>query len=205
MAGRLNRDAMEAFVSAVQIGDGKKISAFCAPQVTFTDTMAPGKTFSGRSELYHGFVRPFEQAFSDVRYQVDEAIYSDRALLLIGSVNGTFVGDYLGFPATGRRVRWEFQDVYYFEDGEISRIRYTSDTLWVAQGARRYARRCAPVATNGPQAVGSKKDSEGMSLIDRFDSILVVINAQPGFYAVGARCKTLQDAVCTSNISQNMS
>ena len=45
---------------------------------------------------------------------------------------GEFTGDQYGTAGSGRRVRWEFRDAYYFADGELVKMDWVNDTLTVA-------------------------------------------------------------------------
>lgn len=123
------------FAELVDAGsDPEGLVALLADDLAYEDWQAPGRQFAGRTTFLDDFNGPIDAAFADVRYPVEEAFAAADHLLLRGHFEGTFTGDYFGFPAHGRPVRWEFRDLYRFDaHGRVDRIWFANDTLVVAR------------------------------------------------------------------------
>jgi hypothetical protein len=120
--------------------------------VVLVDVMLPGRPLRGKDEVAELFNAPIRDSFPDVQFIVTDTIIAGDRLVVFGDFTGTFAGDYIGFPAHGRRVRWTARDVYTFKDGKIVHIDLINDTLTVARelGATiEDPRLWDPVFTNG--------------------------------------------------------
>jgi len=104
-----------------------------AEDVVVSDWMNPGKDLKGKGSQMSEFIAPILESFPDVHFEVTDTMRDGNRLLVCGFFNGTMEKDYWGFPAHGRRVRWEARDLYRFSDGKIDRIWYANDTLTVAR------------------------------------------------------------------------
>lgn len=101
--------------------------------ITYVDWMLPGRTL-GRDEVLSELGAPIVESFPDVRFEVTDTMRDGDRLLVCGFFTGTMEKEYCGFPAHGRKVRWEARDIYGFgSDGKIDRISLANDTLTVAR------------------------------------------------------------------------
>ena len=132
---------MDAFLASLnqERRELARVGDYLADSIVVIDWMAPDKELRSREEAIREFYAPIRASFPDVRFEVRDSMRSGNRLLVIGFFTGTMENDYWGFPAHGKRVRWEARDVYHFNgDGKIEEIWFANDTLTVARelGAR---------------------------------------------------------------------
>jgi steroid delta-isomerase-like uncharacterized protein len=79
---------------------------------------APGQG-AGREGVKNR-VRALRAAFPDVRFVLDEVIAENDVVAVRYRWEGTHSGDFLGIPATGRRVAVRGMDFYRFKNGRVA-------------------------------------------------------------------------------------
>lgn len=77
---------------------------------------------TGVEAIRDGFMRPFQEAFPDLRYEIaDLFIDGDRiAMRYIGTA--THQGDYDGKPATGKRLEYEGIAIFHMDGNQIAEV-----------------------------------------------------------------------------------
>ncbi len=130
-----NERAMDDFVKSFdrELRDLEGAEELYSDEIVVSDWMNPGHDLTGTGEQVTEFIAPILDSFPDVHFEVTDTMRSGDRLLVCGFFTGTMKKDYWGFPAHGRRVRWEARDLYRFKDGKIDRIWYANDTLTVAR------------------------------------------------------------------------
>ena len=73
----------------------------------------------GLEAFRHGWQIPFRAAFSDRTYHTEQFLADGDWAACFGHVEATHSGDFMGIPATGRRVRIPYMDFWRVEDGRI--------------------------------------------------------------------------------------
>lgn len=129
-------EAMDRFLASFQQEerDLEGRARSLAQDVVVSDWMAPGEDLRSEGEATQAFYEPIVESFPDVQFEVTGSIRDGNKLLVTGFFTGTMEKDYWGFPAHGRKVRWEARDIYQFnQDGLIDRIWFANDTLTVAR------------------------------------------------------------------------
>src|SRR5262245_30026261 len=100
--------AMDSFLATFDPGvEEQAMLEFLADDVVVTDWMTPDEELRGKAQVLERFYAPIIESFPDVYFEVFDARRAGDALLVCGFFTGTFTCDYMGFPAHGRRVRWE--------------------------------------------------------------------------------------------------
>ena len=136
---RTNHEAMLGYIKAQESDDPTDRFPFWAENVILDDWMVPGEKLVGRDEVMGtawGF--PLD-ALTDYRAEIHQTIIPGNILVTMGHLTGRFVNDYIHkpgakpIPATGKKIRWSFRDIYHFENGKIVRVHYANDTLTVAR------------------------------------------------------------------------
>lgn len=61
----------------------------------------------------------FRAAFPDIRLTVEEVIAEDDRIAFRSTIRGTHQGEFLGIPATGKRITVGLVDVIHIEDGKF--------------------------------------------------------------------------------------
>jgi hypothetical protein len=128
-----NEEAMELLLESFEPGKRPMRLDLLADDVELVDVMLPGRPLRGKDEVAELFSGPIEDCFPDVQFIVTDTIRSGDRLVVFGDFTGTLLGDYAGFPAHGKRVRWTARDVYTFKDAKIVHIDLINDTLTVAR------------------------------------------------------------------------
>jgi steroid delta-isomerase-like uncharacterized protein len=99
----------------------------------FLNHGAPPDRQRGRQSL-KDVVRIFESAFPDFRYEVEDVIAEGEKVAVRDVFRGTHQGNFIGIPATGKRVTMEAIHIFRFSEGKIAehwvaRDESTSDTF----------------------------------------------------------------------------
>lgn len=110
---RLAQRALDEVFSA---GDMSAVDEIFARD--FVNHEAGPQTPPGREGL-KVTVRWMRSAFSDMRYEVEDAIAEDDKVVLRVISRGRHAGDFMGFPATGREFAVKQIHVYRVVDGKI--------------------------------------------------------------------------------------
>ena len=77
-------------------------------------------TKTGLKEFQNNWQRPFQAAFSD-KVCIDEArLFMGEWAAAFGRQEATHSGDFMGLPATGKRVEIRYMDFWKVEDGKIA-------------------------------------------------------------------------------------
>jgi steroid delta-isomerase-like uncharacterized protein len=80
---------------------------------------SPGEQLRGREGLA-ALINGYRQAFPDLRIEIDELLAVNDATVLEFTLSGTHRGEFLGIPASGRRVRVNGMVRSRFRDGRIA-------------------------------------------------------------------------------------
>lgn len=87
-------------------------------------------------EAFLAFATSFKQAFPDLRWEMREFIEGSDTVVaegvFLGTNTGPMVGPWGSLPATGRRVKLPFCDIWKVRNGRIveNRIYYDQVTFW---------------------------------------------------------------------------
>lgn len=77
-------------------------------------------TKNGLKEFQDNWQRPFQAAFSD-KVCIDEArLFSGEWAAAFGAQHATHSGEFMGIPATGKRVEIRYMDFWKVVDGRIA-------------------------------------------------------------------------------------
>ena len=102
-------------------GDMEAVADLVAPEYTIHSD--PGDPWEGQV-LDHGHyknrVSHLRQALPDVRFEVNEVLEHGERVAVRWSAEGTFWQDWLGLPATGKRVQMTGQTMYAFVGGVVA-------------------------------------------------------------------------------------
>jgi len=74
---------------------------------------------AGREGVKHR-VRALRAAFQDVRFVLDEVVAENEVVAVRYRWEGTHGGEFLGIPATGRRIVVRGMDFYRFKNGRVA-------------------------------------------------------------------------------------
>ncbi len=119
----------ERFYAAFDDGTPEVLDAVLSPDVVDHDPM-PGSP-GGRDGL-KGLLEVVASAFSDREHvlEIVEPLGDDGAVV-VWVMTGTHTGDFLGVPATGKRIRFKGIDVFRVRDGRIVEQHHVEQLLQV--------------------------------------------------------------------------
>lgn len=73
----------------------------------------------GVEAFVSGWQKPFREAFTDRSYVLDKLIADGEWAACYGHVEGTHSKEFMGIPATGKRVKIPYMDFWHVVDGRI--------------------------------------------------------------------------------------
>ena len=73
----------------------------------------------GLAAFRRGWQQPIRAAFADRSYTTDRFLADGDWAACTGVLEGTHVGEFMGIPPTGKRVRIPYFDIWRVEDGRI--------------------------------------------------------------------------------------
>jgi predicted ester cyclase len=100
-----------------------------APGATFAFPGSPGLDLAG----FKHFCRMFRSAFPDFVHEIKDMVAEGEKVVRIGVFLGTHKAEFLGVPATGKRVRMDFIGVDTFRDGKLVALHGSPDMLGLMQ------------------------------------------------------------------------
>lgn len=115
---------------AVNSGNLDVFHELWAPNVIDHDPatdQAPGP------EGFIQFFQAFRTAFPDLNVAVDHMVTDEENVAIAYTVTGTHQGDFLGVPATGRRVSARGVQISRFQNGQVVERWGSSDQLGILQ------------------------------------------------------------------------
>ena len=98
----------------------------------FIDHQRPEGWPGGREGL-KALVREWRKGFSDMHETVEDLIADGDKVVGRFTLRGTHTGEFLGIPATGRRIEITGIDIVRIRDGRIVDFWYNEDTLGLFQ------------------------------------------------------------------------
>ena len=111
-------------------GDFSSAHEYVAEDIHFRSSQAPA--FNGIDPLKE-MVAGNRAAFPDGHFTVDETITEGDAVVHRWTFNGTHEGEFLGVPATGKKVQVTGTAVTHFRDGKITEHLADVDMLSILQ------------------------------------------------------------------------
>ena len=130
MSQQDNITATKQFGEAVNSGNLNVFHDVMAPAVVDHD---PAPEQGPGPEGFMHFFSVFRTAFPDLNIIVDHMVTDDDNVAIAYTVTGTHQGDFLGVPATGRRISARGMQIARFQNGQIVERWGSSDQLGILQ------------------------------------------------------------------------
>ena len=108
-----DKAAMSRFYDQVAAGNMGVIDELLVEDFVEHDALAPTPDRDGVRQLF----AMIGAAFPDMRFAVMHMVQEDDLVMAHGTFEGTHEGEFMGMPATGKRVSVPFADVVRFRDG----------------------------------------------------------------------------------------
>ena len=102
-----NKAQMRRFETMINTADGigRERRAFYTPA-------SPEPLYGGKG--YLSVVHWMRKGFSDVRWRLKEMVADEDKVAVLWILTGTHDGDFLGLPATGKKIETTVMNFYYF-------------------------------------------------------------------------------------------
>ena len=130
MSKQENIAATKKFGEAANSGNFALFRDVVAPHCVDNDP-APGQ--GAGPEGFTQFFTLFRSAFPDLNIAVEHMVADDDNVAFAYTVTGTHQGDFMGIPATGKRIRVRGMQIALFEDGKMVERWGSSDQLSMFQ------------------------------------------------------------------------
>ncbi len=77
---------------------------------------------TGMATIRDDFMRPYQTAFPDLRYQVTDLLFDGNRIAMHYLGTATHTGDYEGKPATGKRLTYEGIAIFHMDGNQIAEV-----------------------------------------------------------------------------------
>lgn len=130
MGQQENIAATQRFGEAVNSGNFSAFHEVMAPTILDHD---PAPDQGNGPEGFIKFFSAFRAAFPDLAVAVDHLVADDDNIAIAYTVTGTHEGDFLGVPATGRKISARGVQIARFQNGQMVERWGSSDQLGILQ------------------------------------------------------------------------
>ncbi len=128
MSKQDNIAATQKFGEAANSGNFALFHEVVAPHSVDNDS-APGQ--GAGPEGFTQFFTLFRSAFPDLNIAVEHMLADDDNVAFAYTITGTHQGDFMGIPATGKRIKARGMQIARFEDGKMVERWGSSDELGI--------------------------------------------------------------------------
>ena len=130
MSREANIESNDRFVEAVSTGNLEALHELISENVIDHD---PAPDQGPGAQGFIDFFTTFRAAFPDLYSTVEHLVATDDQVAVAYRVRGTQQGDFMGIPATGKRVDARGMQIGRYEDGKLVERWGSSDQLSIFQ------------------------------------------------------------------------
>jgi steroid delta-isomerase-like uncharacterized protein len=130
MSQQINIEAQIKMGEAVNTGQLQLLREVIAASVVDHD---PAADQGSGPEGYIHFFTGLREAFPDLSVAVEHVVADDNNVAFAYTITGTHKGNFLGFPASGTKIKARGMQISRFEDGKIVERWGSSDELGILQ------------------------------------------------------------------------
>ncbi len=107
-----NKAQMRRFETMINTADEALAEELVANDAPFYTPASPEPLYGGKG--YLSVVHWMRKGFSDVRWRLKEMVADEDKVAVLWILTGTHDGDFLGLPATGKKIETTVMNFYYF-------------------------------------------------------------------------------------------
>ena len=107
-----NKAQMRRFETMINTADEVLAEELVANDAPFYTPASPEPLYGGKG--YLSVVHWMRKGFSDVRWRLKEMVADEDKVAVLWILTGTHDGDFLGLPATGKKIETTVMNFYYF-------------------------------------------------------------------------------------------
>ena len=113
-----NKQNMERFKNCINTNDKQLAEELIDSKAEFASLVSPEKLYGGAG--YLSVVDFMRQSFSDIHWEIVDMAAEEDKVAVSWVCTGTHDGDFMKFPASGKKFSFSCMNFYYFnEDGKI--------------------------------------------------------------------------------------
>ncbi len=120
------------FQEVLSKGDIKVVDEVLAPDVVVQTPSYMAEPLRGREAVKQWF-SDLRRAFPDLQFTLGEEVAEGDRVASSFRLTGTHRQDYMGLPATGRKISLTGVDLFRISSGKIAEVRIYYDTLGLMQ------------------------------------------------------------------------
>jgi steroid delta-isomerase-like uncharacterized protein len=128
MSKQTNTETQKKMGEAINKGKLDAFHQIFAPDVVDHD---PAPDQAEGPEGFIQFFTEFREAFPDLSIAVDHTVADEDNIALAYTARGTHKGNFMGIPATGRKIKIRGMQIARFENGKIVERWGSSDELGI--------------------------------------------------------------------------
>ena len=113
-----NKQNMEKFKICINTNDKQLAEELIDSKAEFASLVSAEKLYGGAG--YLSVVDLMRQSFSDIHWEIEDMAAEEDKIAVNWICTGTHDGDFMNFPASGKKFSFNCMNFYYFnEEGKI--------------------------------------------------------------------------------------
>lgn len=109
-----NKKNIERFKICINTNDKKLAEELIDSQAEFASLISEEKLFGGAG--YLSVVEVMRKSFSDIHWEIVDMVAEENKIAVSWICSGTHDGDFMNFPASGKKFSFSCMNFYYFND-----------------------------------------------------------------------------------------
>lgn len=109
-----NKKNIERFKICINTNDKKLAEELIDSQAEFASLISEEKLFGGAG--YLSVVEVMRKSFSDIHWEIVDTVAEENKIAVSWICSGTHDGDFMNFPASGKKFSFSCMNFYYFND-----------------------------------------------------------------------------------------
>lgn len=115
-----NKKNIERFKDCINTNDKKLAEELIDSKAEFASLISEEKLFGGSG--YLSVVEFMRKSFSDIRWEIEDIAAEENKVAVSWICSGTHDGEFMNFPASGKKFSFSCMNFYYFNDeGKITK------------------------------------------------------------------------------------
>ena len=109
-----NKKNIERFKVCINTNDKKLAEELIDSKAEFASLISDEKLFGGAG--YLSVVDIMRKSFSDIHWEIVDTVVEENKVAVSWICSGTHDGDFMNFPASGKKFSFRCMNFYYFND-----------------------------------------------------------------------------------------
>ena len=109
-----NKQNIERFKNCINTNDKKIAEELIDSKAEFASLISEEKLYGGSG--YLSVVEFMRKSFSDIHWEIVDTAIEENKIAVSWICSGTHDGDFMNFPASGKKFSFSCMNFYYFND-----------------------------------------------------------------------------------------